>query len=189
MKVIITILATALVAVTAVLVMQLQKVPARTQTAEDVRPQAASVMNAPPPRIDMRAQIRQAVAEARPRLQAPASLDGYLNELEQQARRNHHVSALEVEPGLAAIQATVAPEQQAERTQRFATKMQELAAELDGRDTQPLPDELARDIERAGDEPERQKLIRQYVQSVLSLPRDEQMQRFAWLEEHKTAHH
>jgi hypothetical protein len=139
-----------------------------------------------PPTVDVRAQLKQVVAENRPQLRSTGDVERYLGDLRARARRNHQVTAFEVEPGLAAIREQYDPEHAIERTQRFADEMAALSAELDGRREEPPPDldRLARDLEHASDEARRQDLIRQYSQAILALSPEEQPRRVAWLNEH-----
>jgi hypothetical protein len=139
-----------------------------------------------PPTVDVRAQVRQVVAENRPQLRSTGDVERYLGDLKARARRNHQVSAFEVEPGLAAIREQYDPVEAIERTRQFADEMAVLSAELDGRREEPAPDldQLGRDLERAGDEGRRQELIRQYSQAIVTVAPEEQSRRVAWLNEH-----
>jgi hypothetical protein len=86
----------------------------------------------PPPRtVDARPQIQRAIEAAAPSLKSPRDLQQYLGELEARARRNRQLTALEVEPGLAAIRsATLEPQRAFEMEAEFMHRMNRLAAEL-----------------------------------------------------------
>jgi hypothetical protein len=85
---------------------------------------------------DLRPRVQGAVAGALDELgSAPdrASVEALLARLEAQARANGRVSALEVEPGLAAIAAietTLAPGEAAAWQGAFGARMQALSSEL-----------------------------------------------------------
>jgi hypothetical protein len=137
----------------------------------------------PAPEKEMLTEIDQ-VEEARlPTITTERQLDAYLVELEAQARANHKVSALEVQPAIEAIRrlgSTLGPERTFERIRAYSQKMSQLSAELDARDMKKKPvdlDRLAADIPRASTESMRQELIRQYVDSLRELEPQERMHR------------
>jgi hypothetical protein len=102
--------------------------PARAATtlADEPPPSATA---APPP--DARSQIRRAIEVAQPSLRTQADVERYLGELEARARRNHQITALEVEPGLAAIRGLeVEPQRMVELEIAFTGKMKRLVEEL-----------------------------------------------------------
>jgi hypothetical protein len=85
------------------------------------------------PVADARPQIRRAVEAAAPTLRTPHDVERYLGELEDRARHNRRLTALEVEPGLAAIRSLGAegdPQRVREMEGEFLRKMNRLAAEL-----------------------------------------------------------
>ena len=114
-------------------------IAARATTFSPDAPVAAVAPTAPAtrlPRTEVRSQVRSVIERDRPRVQTVASLDGYLSDLERAARANHRVTALEVQPGVAAIAALAEeldPQRTIERQMEFARQMQVLSAELDGR--------------------------------------------------------
>jgi hypothetical protein len=61
-----------------------------------------------------------------------ADLDAYLNRLEQRARENHKVSALELQPGMEAIRRLVPADQYLDRSMAFGRRMAALSASLVG---------------------------------------------------------
>ena len=90
-------------------------------------------MNPPPPTVDVRPQIRRATEAVAPTLHSARDVERYLGDLEQQARRNHRVTALEVEPGLIAIRehaGELDPQRQLELEGEFIRKMNRLSSEL-----------------------------------------------------------
>jgi hypothetical protein len=103
--------------------------PKREETAEPPTPPKPL-----PPTVDAHPQIRQAVIEAKPKLRSPRDVDGYLADLEAQARRKHQVTALEVEPAIAAIRSQYPHEEAKKRIAEYTARMSQLSAELDGRD-------------------------------------------------------
>ncbi len=105
--------------------------PKVVASAPAPEPEAAPV-KAPPPTVDVRPQIRRAAEAAAPALRSARDVERYLGELEQQARRNHRVTALEVEPGLIAIREHAGddPQRQLELEGDFMRKMNRLSAEL-----------------------------------------------------------
>jgi hypothetical protein len=128
---------------------------------------------------DVRAQIRQAVETEVAPLKGAGEVERYLGDLEARARRNRRVTALEVEPGVEAIQrlaGEIGPERTQEKLATFTQTMARLSAELDGRDRPAPPtdfNDLARRIEAArGDE--RNALIRRYDEATRGLPPEEQ---------------
>jgi hypothetical protein len=131
----------------------------------------------------MLAEIDQ-VEEARlPTITTERQLDAYLVELEGQARANHRVSALEIEPAIEAIRrlgSTLGPQRTFERIRAYSQKMRQLSEQLDGRDVKKKPvdlDRLAGDIPRASSESRRQELIRDYVDSLREVEPQERMHR------------
>jgi hypothetical protein len=91
---------------------------------------AAPVASAPPPGV--RPQIRQAIEAAAPSLRSAQDLQLYLDDAEARARRNHAITALEIEPALAAIrmQNDLDPPRRAELEGEFLQRMSRLANQL-----------------------------------------------------------
>jgi len=92
-----------------------------------------------PPRAPetVRPRIEAAVERALPRLHDAHDLDRYLGDLESAARAQHHVTAVELEPGMRAIfalQGELGAEETIQRSREFSLRMTRLSAELDGRD-------------------------------------------------------
>jgi hypothetical protein len=132
------------------------------------------------PHVSMRAQIRQAIETDVAPLHSEGDVDRYLGDLEARARRNGRVTALELEPGIRAIQRLadeLGHERADEKLAAFAQKMTRLAAEVDGRERPAPPpdlDDLARRIERASGA-ERDTLVRRYQEATHTLPADEKL--------------
>ncbi len=128
------------------------------------------------------ARIQEAIAERLPQIHNAADLDRYLAELEARARYNRQVTALDVEPGMMAIQQQVGdigPAGVATKTAEFAKRMNDLAAAERARAGGPpaTPDlaELTRAVEQArGREDARQVALRKYAEAVANLPAAEQ---------------
>jgi hypothetical protein len=131
--------ATAFVAAGALALHELRAgTPAQTATVVAASPPAAQAeppasLPPPPPRtVDARPQIQRAI-QAAPALKTMHDLEGYLSDLEARARRNHQLTALEVEPGLAAIRqmsSELDPQRAFELETEYVQRMNRLAAEL-----------------------------------------------------------
>jgi hypothetical protein len=94
-------------------------------------PVVAAPARAPEP---VRPKIEAAVERALPRIHDPRDLDRYLGDLESAARSQHHVTALEVEPGIRAIfalQGELGAEETLQRTREFSQRMMRLSTELE----------------------------------------------------------
>jgi hypothetical protein len=65
-----------------------------------------------------------------PSLATPRDVERYLRELEDRARRNRQITALEVDPGLAAIRGVDDPVERLEMEIEFLRRMHRLVAEL-----------------------------------------------------------
>ena len=128
---------------------------------------------------DLRESVRARVAAALAEQRRGYELDLYLQELERAARAQGLVSALEVAPGLAAIEAAYPGD--GERGPAFARRMEALAREL-GQSTQcpddPPPDvtalSLLQVIRQTPPGPGRDKLVRQALSAISRLPEAEQ---------------
>jgi hypothetical protein len=133
----------------------------------------------------MRALVAKTVegAPVRDRLELAA----FLTALETRARAGGRVTALEVEPGMAAA----VQQGENEQAAAFAERMAALSRELDGQGTEGREAEIAAapigataaDLGRisAATGAERQALIRGYVQAAVSLPENEASDRLAEL--------
>ena len=122
MKRLVVALAAALLAVSGMLLWQLRR--------ESSPAQATRATSVP----DMRARIRQAVQSDLPALKTEADVDRYLAELMARAKRNHRVTALEVQPGLEAIRqlrSQLGDERSQTKLMAFSDSMEKLSAEFD----------------------------------------------------------
>lgn len=129
--------------------------------------------------VDLREAVRARVAAVLAEQRRGYELDLYLHELERTARARGQVTALEVAPGLAAIDAAYPGDP--ERGPAFARRMETLAREL-GQSTQ-APDDPPADvaatslldaIRKAPAGPDRDKLVRQAITAISRLPVAEQ---------------
>jgi hypothetical protein len=96
-------------------------------------PEPATPLPPLPRTVDARPQIHRVIEEAAPSLKSPRDVEQYLGDLEARARRNHQLTALEVEPGLAAIRrlgGSLEPQRAFEMEAEFVKRMNRLAAEL-----------------------------------------------------------
>lgn len=132
-----------------------------------------------PPAVDLRPAIRARVAAVLAEQRRGHELDVYLNELERTARAQGHVSALEVVPGLAAIEAAFPGD--TERGAAFSRAMEKLQRDLGqpGADTSELPAgvttaSVLQAISQAPPGPERDKLIPKALVAIGRLPESEQ---------------
>jgi hypothetical protein len=139
----------------------------------------AHVAAADPAIPDLRPAIRARVAAVLAENRRGHELDIYLEELEHAARAQGHVSALEVAPGLAAIEAAYPGD--LDRGGAFARRMEDLQREL-GQST-ASPDEPPAGVtassllQALATEPPgtaRDKLIRQTIVAIGRLPEAEQ---------------
>jgi hypothetical protein len=155
-------------------------VVAATPPVESAAAAAAPAIAAAPGQPDVRAQIRQAVETDVTPLKSESDLDRYLASLEARARRNHKVTALEVEPGIRAIRNLadqIGPDRMQEKRAAFTQKMARLSAEFDGRDHPQPPtdfDALAHRIEHSSGA-ERDALLRRFDQAAQELSPDERI--------------
>jgi hypothetical protein len=138
-------LATALAGTTAALVYELHHrsatpaVAAVSPVSQPSRPPPLSppIVAAPP---SMRAQVREVVAVEVAPLKTPQEVDHYLAELSARAKRNRHVGALEVMPGIRAIRQLgpeIGTERVEEKVAEFTQLMAKLSAEFDPQPPRP----------------------------------------------------
>jgi hypothetical protein len=140
--------------------------------------QATSSQAVPDLRPALRARVAAVLAENR----RGHELDVYLDELERAARAQGHVSALEVAPGLAAIEAAY-PED-TERSAAFARRMEDLQRELVPNPPPPADEPPAgvtaasvlQALSTTPSGPERDKLVRQALVAIGRLPEAEQFE-------------
>lgn len=151
--------------------------PLLAQSAPPVAPSAA--------RVDMRALIREAIEKAH--VTSAAELDPFLSGLEARARRRGEVLAVDVEPGIAKCLDFGEPE----KANAFGQRMKALEHELSGKKPEPQArpvvdrprlDALFLGIRKSEGE-ERQKLIREYLRAIDTLPEEEQVERHVKLNE------
>jgi hypothetical protein len=133
----------------------------------------------PTDEADLRAKIRASVASVLAEQRRGRELEIFLQELEAQARKQGRVTALEVQTGLAALDAAY-PED-LERGPAFARRMESLARELDPRPALPDPNTAGssarvqlRTIESMPPGPERDKLTPAALAAIDLLPLAEQ---------------
>lgn len=139
---------------------------------EEARPSPSAA--APELRLAIRARVAQVLAEAR----RGHDLDVFLDELARAAREQGHVTALEVVPGLAAIEAAYPGDM--ERGPAFARRMEDLSRELG----EPPPGDeprggasaqaLLQTIASTPPGPARDQLVPQALAAISRLPVDEQ---------------
>jgi hypothetical protein len=139
----------------------------------------AHVAAADPAIPDLRPAIRARVAAVLAENRRGHELDIYLEELEHAARAQGHVSALEVAPGMAAIEAAYPGD--VERTAAFARRMEDLQRQLGqttlGPDDPPAgvtAASLLQAIASAPSSEARDKLLRQTITAIGRLPEAEQ---------------
>jgi hypothetical protein len=128
---------------------------------------------------DLRPAIRARVAAVLAENRRGHELDAYLDELASAARARGQVTALEVAPGLAAIDAAYPGDQ--ERSAAFSRRMEELQRELEPTPP-PSADEPPAGVTAASllqalttaSGPERDKLTRQAITAIDRLPEAEQ---------------
>jgi hypothetical protein len=138
-------------------------------------------LGALPPPSPTRVSIRKEIEQAR--ATNCSDIDAYLDSLEDRARNNGKVTALEVEPGIALIhKKCVDPD----RVGQFSARMLRLQHELRG-DPEPLPsldrlavrkrlDELLEQIRYPQGEAKKQALIRQYLDLTQHLGLEDRLQ-------------
>ena len=136
------------------------------------------------PRVGARREIDDAILHAP--VHDAVELDAYLDNLEAQARARGHVTALDIEPGLAMIQ------QHSEDPQRvaaFSERMLKLQEELSGR-ARPEPPRAATAHQQLralssriqhSDGEEKQEAIRQYLKAAEALPDQQEAEALASL--------
>jgi hypothetical protein len=121
--------------------------------------------------------VQRAIDEELPQLHSERDLERYLGELEARARQKRQVTALEVEPGMRAIQRYAPPEKTLETRATFSQRMAALSKEYSGQ-PDPSPEnlpELANRIENASDNDMRRNLLRRYLQEAHRKPFDERL--------------
>lgn len=96
---------------------------------------AAEPAKGSPPRAKLDADVADAVAKVMPNLKTRDDLDNYLDSLEAKARAQGKVTALELEPGLKAIEAfgNADPQEIEQRQTGFAARMAVASAQMKGR--------------------------------------------------------
>lgn len=138
---------------------------------------------------DIPAQVAETVREEVERLNDTPALDAYLDELETRARTKGLVSALEVEPGMMAIEKLLlpkGPEVVANAQADYARRMTRLSRSLRGLPEQEQPPEVDFDAlyqriaESSGSE--RQKHIGSYLEGLDFLEPEEREVRLAELD-------
>jgi hypothetical protein len=134
--------------------------------------------------------IRQEVEPLTAYGASEAKVEAYIAQLEARARAKGKVTALEVEPAMAAIEALedeIGPERVMEKLSAVNRRMGELSARLEGRSLEPPPpadlDRLAMQIARSDGEDVRQRLIRSYLEAAEELESDQQMVRMKQLDQ------
>lgn len=104
---------------------------ARRSGPEPVRAEALESEDDPVPQGQgLREQVRRVIHERVEPLRTEAELEAFLADLEASARRRGYASALEVEPGLAAIRQVLAdrgPEETVRRQMEFSERMRALS--------------------------------------------------------------
>jgi hypothetical protein len=111
------------------------RAPAATAAPVATAPRAADPAPAPPAAppstVNVREQIKRAVEVAAPTLRTQPDVQRYLAGLEARARANRQITALEVEPAIAAIHSLdLDPQRAAEMVGEFSQRMNRLAGEL-----------------------------------------------------------
>jgi len=146
--------------------------------AESADPESAP----PAPRVRTQELVAQAIAAVPVR--APSELEAYLARLEDRARDRGAVTALDIEPGIAAATDQAGPE----RAQAFMARMRTLQQELrplqaEPADLVPTPENMATALSEiagaSGDD--RRARVRQYLRAADQLPEEEQAARVAEL--------
>jgi hypothetical protein len=123
----------------------------------------------------MRAEIQRATTRALAEVK-PADLERYLDSLEQRARAQGQVTALELEPGRALAESVTGDQ---ERANQFGRRMERVQRELSGAPAAAVPsaasvEALAARINAETDNQRRQALIREYMDAAQALPDEEQ---------------
>jgi hypothetical protein len=139
MRALIVVAASALLAVGAFLIYELRAERARPPVVavavSQVRPTEVPPPAAlPPPPPDARPQIRRAVDAIAPTLETPRDFDRYVESLEQRARRERKLTAVEVEPGFEAIRrmrSQIGPERTMQLQAEYIAKLNRLSSELE----------------------------------------------------------
>jgi hypothetical protein len=161
------------------------KASARPDASSEVVVVQSAAPVGPSVHVGMRAAIRDAIDKARA-VSAP-ELDAFLAGLEAQARRRGAVTAVDIEPGLAKCFELG----QHEKAAQFGERMSALQRELGGKPPEPPAppvaesprlDALFLDIQKSEGE-KRQKLVREYVRAIETLPEVEQVERVRKLNE------
>jgi hypothetical protein len=86
-----------------------------------------------PAQSNLRAAVDEAIRTETPGLDTPQAVDAYLERLEKRAREQGKVTAVEIEPGITAIdrlRGTLGEERVAEKRNRFSRRMEQLQFEL-----------------------------------------------------------
>lgn len=89
--------------------------------------------SAPPAQSNVRAAIDDAIRKETAGLDTPEAVDAYLDRLEKRAREQGKVTAVEIEPGITAIdrlRGSLGEERVAEKRNRFSRRMEQLQWEL-----------------------------------------------------------
>jgi hypothetical protein len=143
-----------------------------TRHASTTRARRRHVARKQSTRMEIARIIRQEVEP----LRGVEQVEAYLARLEARARAKGRVTALEVEPGIAAIRGLlprIGQKRVRLQVTAFGRRMTSLAARLDGRTLSKAPVDLprlARRIERAPDKATRHRLVRRYIEEAHSLP-------------------
>jgi hypothetical protein len=88
----------------------------------------------PPPLPDARPQIRRAIEAIAPTLETPRDLDRYVESVEQRARREHRLAAVDVEPAFEAIRrmrSQIGAERAMQLQAQYIEKLNRLSAEIE----------------------------------------------------------
>ena len=138
-----------------------------------------STAGAPP--VSVREEIRRRRQENAERLTTSAAVDAYLEELKAHARANGVVTALEVQPGVEALESLteqLGDQETIRRSEAFLNEMALLSRELHGETNAPVPapdlDRLLNAVEQATDSSARQTAIRAYLSAAEQLPEESQ---------------
>ncbi len=112
------------------------RAPTIAATAAPALPSPQPPASVTPPASDARPQIRAAIAAITPTLESPRDLDRYVEGLEQRARREHRLAAVDVEPGFEAIRrmrSQVGAERSMQLQAEYVQRLNRLAADVEPR--------------------------------------------------------